>query len=531
MESIERIYAIVEQYPTVDFLKIYKIQHKGSHRTFILYISTTSSIQENIRKFEIMSKLRDRLHKNIISIVKQQNSEEEIFLITEFAPNGNLLQEIQERKRRNAAYSDSEIKNLADQLISACLHLQRLNIAHFNIRLDLILKTINNTYKLSNFFFACKPKDFTDENFSDIINEICSFNGMQENLYSPEVLKMLNGQNSTVNIFKSDVYLLGLVLLSAACLDNLVGLRKLPVDKKYEKIKGMIQSLNCNWLKSLLSDMLEVNNVSRPDFEILYMKYLDHSPKRKYVYENFRLNPRMTVKFIPSKSDNSLEKRIVKSFNRSEIQAFSKELHFYKTLERCPYVLQIFYSDEASMTLHLEFYEHSLQDFIDEEKYFNVIFEDISKKFIFRLISAFAYIENQGLVHGCIKPGHIMVNKKLVPKIVDFSTMVLYEPGQIYDITGDENFKATELIGKRNSSGVDLFKAEVFSLGLLIFQLFAGYSIEGFNRPSKRDMLDQCLASFPIPTIKNLLVDMLDPDPNNRPYFSNIIPKSRGSKT
>ena len=523
-------YSLIYTYNLTDLKGAFHVQNQLTARNFFYSIMKFVSEDEKIKKVKLLQRLSTTasgIHKNIVTLtILDLQNPLEVKILSEFAEEGSLLDEVQRRRDANCPFTFSEIKRLAYQLISACLHLQRLDIAHMNIRLPSVVKLRENLYKLTCFYRACNIHDVNNERLSDLTNEFISISGTGKKLFSPEILKLLAGEFVKFDPIKSDVYCLGLVLLGAACLDNLVSLKRIGLEARYSKINSMIsESIYSNWFKSILKDMLEANPNQRLDFEELFIKYLDFKPRPKFIHEETDISYCIKLKFLVLNPGSDNQKRVVratKQFEPNNFAAFYKELEFYRFFGSSQYTLNLYYSDETSKTFDLDFHEHSLQDYLNDNKYFTLLYEGISKKFVYRLIKAFEFFEEKGLVHGCIKPGHVLVTKKLLPIIIDFSTMVKYDTDQVCQISNEEDYRATELIGKKDSRGIDLFKAEVFSLGLVIFQLFAGYHIKKLNTLINRNILDQNLDSFPIPEIQSLLKRMLAPIPQARPTFKTL---------
>ena len=173
----------------------------------------------------------------------------------------DMEQELIIRNKYMKYYSETELTNVLCQLIVACAQMQKNKIAHRDIKPQNIL-ILNGIYKLCDFGEA---KLF---NKGDVI--IQRIRGSE--LYMSPILffGMKNKfEHVKHNVYKSDVFSLGLCILLAGSLnyDSICRIRELT---DMEKIKNIIMyylsKRYSNTFTSFLFRMLEVDENKRPNF-------------------------------------------------------------------------------------------------------------------------------------------------------------------------------------------------------------------------------------------------------------------------
>ena len=159
-------------------------------------------------------------------------------------------------------YSEEELINIIKQLTSALSFLQKKNVSHRDIKPQNIVIFKNNIYKIADFGEAKQIKKLTNNlqtlKGTEIYMSPLLFNGLRTNQIDIKH-----------NLFKSDVYSLGLSILYAATLniDNIYEIRKF-IDMDDVR-KFIIEVFNGNFSQKfvdLIERMLEINEKFRPDF-------------------------------------------------------------------------------------------------------------------------------------------------------------------------------------------------------------------------------------------------------------------------
>lgn len=157
----------------------------------------------------------------------------------------DLEQDIAKRKHQFRPYTDSDYRSFLLSISSALTHLKSLNIAHRNLKPAAISLTSTGIYKLCNFSCAGKGQ-WTREGRGT------------PGYLSPEMEALIAGNTADqrVDIYASDVYSLGLVLLHMALLD----VRSIDGDPR-RMIEGLAVEED---LKLLLTGMLDPLPANRP---------------------------------------------------------------------------------------------------------------------------------------------------------------------------------------------------------------------------------------------------------------------------
>jgi len=152
--------------------------------------------------------------------------------------------------------------------------------------------------------------------------------------------------------------------------------------------------------------------------------------------------------------------------------------------------------------------------------------ERTALKMAIHICDGLTALNREGLAHGDIKPGNIVLDRDGNAKLVDFGLtgMARHKDGSL---VGTPNYIAPELIqGKPDSHSSD-----IYSLGATLYHLLTGRPpIDGektidvlrarlFRRPAALTSHARYISE---PTRK-LIMEMLDPDPARRPPNSEVI--------
>jgi serine/threonine protein kinase len=99
---------------------------------------------------------------------------------------------------------------------------------------------------------------------------------------------------------------------------------------------------------------------------------------------------------------------------------------------------------------------------------------EVARTLMAQLVEGLAHIHGQGVSHRDIKPENILLDGEFRPKIADFGFACLSEgkdgSGILHTSLGTEGYKAPE-VSSRHYSGE---KADIFSLGVVLFVMYAG---------------------------------------------------------
>lgn len=154
--------------------------------------------------------------------------------------------------------------------------------------------------------------------------------------------------------------------------------------------------------------------------------------------------------------------------------------------------------------------------------------EDVARKYFQQLISAVDYCHSRGVYHRDLKPENLLVDENGDLKVSDFGLSALAESkrqdGLLHTTCGTPAYVAPEVI---NRKGYDGAKTDIWSCGVILFVLMAGYL--PFHDPNLMEMYRKIgKAEFKCPNwfpseLRRLLSKILDPNPNTRISISKIM--------
>jgi serine/threonine protein kinase len=180
-------------------------------------------------------------------------------ILMEFCSHGNLIDYLKTRKKGNRFFNEIEIWNNIKGFTFILRYLQRKNICHRDIKPENILVTQEEKLKLADF----------GESKENGYGTIHTLTGTELYL-SPKLAelykKSVHAGRWLVdhNVYKSDVYSLGLVFLTMVSLGNFTKKenRNIEIEQKKENLKNPL-------LRKVLESMLQTEEENRPDFEEL----------------------------------------------------------------------------------------------------------------------------------------------------------------------------------------------------------------------------------------------------------------------
>ncbi|GAB4829383.1 CBL-interacting serine/threonine-protein kinase 23 [Ancistrocladus abbreviatus] len=154
--------------------------------------------------------------------------------------------------------------------------------------------------------------------------------------------------------------------------------------------------------------------------------------------------------------------------------------------------------------------------------------EDEARKYFQQLINAVDYCHSRGVFHRDLKPENLLLDVNGVLKVSDFGLSALAqqvrEDGLLHTTCGTPNYVAPEVI---NNKGYDGAKADLWSCGVILFVLMAGYlPFEDSNLMSLYKKIHN--ANFTCPawfstSAKKLIQRILDPNPLTRITIPEVI--------
>ncbi|XP_076952230.1 CBL-interacting protein kinase 2-like [Bidens hawaiensis] len=154
--------------------------------------------------------------------------------------------------------------------------------------------------------------------------------------------------------------------------------------------------------------------------------------------------------------------------------------------------------------------------------------EEAARIYFRQLISAIGFCHNRGVYHRDLKPENLLLDDEENLKVSDFGLSALAETkrqdGLLHTCCGSPAYVAPEVI---NQKGYDGAKADIWSCGVVLFVLLAGFL--PFHDSNLIEMYRKiALARFKFPNsfpaaAKSLVFKMLDPNPLTRISIAGIV--------
>ncbi|KAG6603543.1 CBL-interacting protein kinase 18, partial [Cucurbita argyrosperma subsp. sororia] len=157
--------------------------------------------------------------------------------------------------------------------------------------------------------------------------------------------------------------------------------------------------------------------------------------------------------------------------------------------------------------------------------------EAVARKYFWQLISAVDYCHSRGICHRDLKPENLLLDEHGNLKVSDFGLSALAESkrqdGLLHTTCGTPAYVAPEVINRR---GYDGCKADIWSCGVILFVLLAGYlPFHDSNLMEMYKKIGKGEFKFPnwfAPEVRKLLSKILDPNPNTRITIAKIMGSS-----
>jgi len=154
--------------------------------------------------------------------------------------------------------------------------------------------------------------------------------------------------------------------------------------------------------------------------------------------------------------------------------------------------------------------------------------EDEARKYFQQLIDVVDYCHSRGIFHRDLKPENLLLDSNGLLKVTDFGLSALpqqvREDGLLHTTCGTPNYVAPEVI---NDKGYDGAKADLWSCGVILFVLMAGYlPFEETNLVTLYKKIVKADFSFPpwfSSNARKLIKRILDPNPSTRITIAEVF--------
>jgi hypothetical protein len=194
-----------------------------------------------------------------------------VFYVLMEVANCDWEKELLNRAKHKAYYTEDEIFYILQNLVDTFAYLQQIGICHRDIKPQNILCFGEKGYKISDFGEAKYRKKWRLQQISVNYTSMQTVRGTE--LYMSPILytalKTSPNSGANHNVFKSDVFSLGMCFLFASCLDykSLYEIRKVNNMKKLsEVVDRFVNGKYSKNFTDLLLNMLQLNEKERPDF-------------------------------------------------------------------------------------------------------------------------------------------------------------------------------------------------------------------------------------------------------------------------
>mmetsp|Transcript_17852 Transcript_17852/g.25110 ORF Transcript_17852/g.25110 Transcript_17852/m.25110 type:complete len:206 (-) Transcript_17852:45-662(-) len=162
--------------------------------------------------------------------------------------------------------------------------------------------------------------------------------------------------------------------------------------------------------------------------------------------------------------------------------------------------------------------------------------EKLVRSLFHQIVEGVEYLHNKDIAHMDMKPENILLGEDGKLKVTDFDSSVFVDKERVVSKVGTRNYRAPECI---NCNAKDLFAADIYSLGVILFVLKAGIfpyaedmKIQGNDlfsmvlngeqkfwelHPKTSEELEEYSADF-----RNLFMTMCNEDPKVRPTLEEV---------
>lgn len=157
--------------------------------------------------------------------------------------------------------------------------------------------------------------------------------------------------------------------------------------------------------------------------------------------------------------------------------------------------------------------------------------EGVARKYFQQLVRAVHYCHTLGVCHRDLKPENLLLDEHGNLKVSDFGLSALSDSrrqdGLLHTTCGTPAYVAPEVMSR---NGYDGFKADVWSCGVVLYVLLAGYlPFRDSNLIDLYKKIGKAEFKFPnwfAPGARRLLKKILDPNPNTRISTEKIMQSS-----
>jgi len=245
--------------------KIYKATHVKNGKTYAIKEIECRSLREANRVKDEPFKLCKVQHENLVKcfgfyLHETKVKTIKVGIIMEFVDSKNLGEELNDRFKTRNYWKEDDLTQIAHRMIATLACMQRHGVAHRDLKPENVFWLPDNQIKVG---------DMGESKLSVEDEEFATIRGTPR--YLSPALAMARQRKEkfvTHNIFKSDVFSLGLILLEMSSLMNITELNN-PDKNGPAKTKARLKQLKVMYSQqylSLIDQLLTYDEATRPDF-------------------------------------------------------------------------------------------------------------------------------------------------------------------------------------------------------------------------------------------------------------------------
>lgn len=241
------------------------------------------------------------------------------------------------------------------------------------------------------------------------------------------------------------------------------------------------------------------------------------------------------AKVYYARNVNTSESVAIKVIDKEKILKFGlndqikREISVMK-LVRHPHIVQLY---EVMATKNKIYF---VLEYVKGGELFNKVAkgklrENTARKYFQQLISAVDFCHSRNVCHRDLKPENLLLDENENLKVTDFGLSAFADckrqDGLLHTTCGTPAYVAPEVI---NRKGYDGAKADIWSCGVILFVLMAGYL--PFHDSNIMELYKKIAkAEFKFPNwfpsdVRRLITKILDPNPNTRISIAKIMEHS-----
>jgi len=236
---------------------------------------------------------------------------------------------------------------------------------------------------------------------------------------------------------------------------------------------------------------------------------------------------------VDKRSGNHVALKRVLKRNENQTQLrnqFFQEIHAGKLIGKHEGIVQMlgYFESPKHFWLVEEYFNGEELIVLIERKNFKPFKEGLAMKLFIQMISAVLHAHRQNVAHLDLKLDNILINSKKQIKVIDWGLSTSQDPSNCMKFCGSPEYCAPEIWFRTSDSPYNAFKADVFSLGVILYALIFGRF--PFNKNSLQNMRKGFAVDiYFLETVivnehaKDLLKSMLNNNPTERISLEDVI--------